>query len=133
MLPKNFVPQAFQALSQKSNSDSAEISNTDDPVQQKLLTLEKTILSGKHYAGQAKNALLEETDKHIKERLLCAIRIETLATVINELVEQEKLNPGDLQMLIEDKMADITLKAEQIWLNQLTQEKNWPLFYSFED
>lgn len=133
MLPKNFSPWRFPVLTEKGNSDSAEKSDLNDPIEQKLSTLEKTILSGKHYAGQAKNTLLEETDKHIKERLLCAIKIETLATVINELVEQEKLNPGDLQMLLADKTADITLKAEQIWLNQLTQENSWPLFYSIED
>lgn len=133
MLPKNFVPQRFHVLTMKNNSDSAEKSDLDDPIQQKLSTLEKTILSGKHYAGQAKNTLLEETDKHIKERLLCAVKIEVMVTIINEIVEQEKLNPGDLQMLIADKTADVTLKAEQIWLNQLTHEKSWPLFYSIED
>lgn len=133
MLPKNFAPWHFQVLTTKDDSDSAEKSDLSDPIQQKLSTLEKTILSGKHYAGQAKNTLLEETDKHIKERLLCTIKIETLAAVINELVEQERLNPGDLQMLIADKAAEITLKADQIWLNQLTQEKSWPLFYSIED
>jgi hypothetical protein len=133
MLPNNFVPQRFLTLTDNNRSKSTENGDAPGQVQEKLSALEKKILSGKHYAGQAKNSLLEETDRHIKERLLCAVKIETLAAVINELCEQEKLSPADLQMLIEDKTAAITLKGEQIWLNQLTQEKRWPLFYSFEE
>ncbi|MCT4714983.1 hypothetical protein MUA01_08330 [Enterobacteriaceae bacterium H18W14] len=133
MLPNSFVPCRFQVSTVEDHSDSASNSESNSHVQEKLSALEKTILSGKHYAGLAKNTLLEETDKHIKERLLCAAKIQTLVAVINELCEQEKLNPADLQMLIEEKTSDIRLKGEQIWLNQLTQEKSWPLFYSFED
>ncbi|RKQ39184.1 hypothetical protein [Enterobacter sp. R1(2018)] len=133
MLPNSFMPWRFQSFSVKDDSDSAKNSEVNAHAQQTFSALEKTILSGNYYAGVAKNTLLEETDRHIKERLLCAIKIETLVAVINELCEQEKLNPADLQMLVEDKTSDIRLKEEQIWLNQLTQEKNWPLFYSFEE
>lgn len=133
MLPNNFVPQRFLTLAEETRCNSAGNGETQGQTQEKLLALEKKILSGKHYAGVAKNTLLEETDRHIKERLLCAAKIETLVAVINELCEQEKLNPGDLQMLIEDKTAALTEMEEQLWLNQLTQEKIWPLFYSFED
>lgn len=133
MLPNSFMPWRFQLFTVQAGSDSARNSELNGQVQEKLSALEKTILSGKHYAGVAKNALLEETDKHIKERLLCAAKIATLAAVINEVCEQEKLSPADLHMLIEDKTSAIRLKEEQIWINQLTQEKNWPLFYSFED
>ena len=133
MLPNSFMPWRFQLFTVHDGRDSARNSELNGQVQEKLSALEKTILSGKHYAGVAKNALLEETDKHIKERLLCAAKIATLAAVINEVCEQEKLSPADLHMLIEDKTSAIRLKEEQIWINQLTQEKNWPLFYSFED
>ncbi len=133
MLPNSFMPWRFQLFTVQDGSDSARNSELNGHVQEKLSALEKTILSGKHYAGVAKNSLLEETDKHIKERLLCAVKIATLTAVINEVCEQEKLSPADLHMLIEDKTSAIRLKEEQIWINQLTQEKNWPLFYSFED
>ncbi len=133
MLPNSFMPWRFPIFAMKNNSDSASNSELNGQLQEKLAALEKTVLSGKHYAGVAKNSLLEETDKHIKERLLCAAKIATLTAVIGEMCEQEKLSPADLQMLIEEKTAAIRLKEEQIWLNQLTQEKNWPLFYSFED
>lgn len=133
MLPNSFAPWRYQVFTVKDYNNSANNSESNSHVQEKLSALEKKILSGKHYAGLAKNALLEETDKHIKERLLCAAKIEAMVAVIHELCEQEKLNPADLQMLVEDKTSDIRLKEDQIWLNQLTQEKNWPLFYSFED
>ncbi|NIY47827.1 hypothetical protein [Cedecea colo] len=133
MLPNSFLPWRFQAFAVKDDSDSARNNELHGHVQAKLSALEKTILSGKHYAGVAKNSLLEETDKHIKERLLCAAKIAALTAVINEICEQEKLSPADLHMLIEDKTSAIRLKEDRIWLNQLTQEKNWPLFYSFED
>ncbi|WP_435946233.1 hypothetical protein [Dryocola sp. BD586] len=133
MLPNSFMPWRFQNFTVEDDGDSARNSEMNAPVQQAFSTLEKTILSGNYYAGVAKNTLLEETDRHIKERLLCATKIETLVAVINELCEQEKLNPADLQMLVEDKTSEIRLKEEQIWLNQLTQQKNWPLFYAFEE
>ncbi|WP_435952174.1 hypothetical protein [Dryocola sp. BD626] len=133
MLPNNFMPRHFQAMALKEHGENPQFSQAESPEQHKLQALEKTILSGRHYAGQAKNTLLEETDRHIKDRLLCAVKIETLVAVINELCEQEKLNPGDLHMLLADKTAALALKEESIWLNQLTQEKSWPLFYSFEE
>lgn len=133
MLPEHFLPRRYPVAAPSTLPTEAENSNTREVVQDKILTLEKSILSGSHYAGQAKNRLLEETDRHIKERLLCAVRIEALHALIGELVEKELINAADLQMLIEDKTAWVSSQQEEIWVNQMTQEKTWPLCYSIED
>lgn len=132
MLPDNLVPVFFsvsQADISLSEEDSALTVNSQD----NLLALEKTVLSTNHYAGQAKNTLLEENDRHLKERLFCAVKIEAIVTVLNELIEQDKISSADLHMLIEDKKLQISQHAQEIWVNQLTLEKSWPLFYSFNE
>lgn len=132
MLPNNLVPVTFPA-SQADIAGSEEHSALTLNPQDNLLVLEKTILSAPHYAGQAKNTLLEENDRHLKDRLFYAVKIEAIVTVLNELIEQEKINSADLQMLIEDKKLQISHHSQQIWVNQLTQEKSWPLFYSLDE
>ncbi|EJF31380.1 MULTISPECIES: hypothetical protein [Enterobacteriaceae] len=133
MLPEHFLPRRYPVVAPSTLPAEAENSTTSEVVQDKILTLEKNILSGSHYAGQAKNRLLEETDRHIKERLLCAVRIEALHALIGELVEKELISAADLQMLIEDKTAWVGSKEQEIWVNQMTQEKPWPLCYSIEE
>ncbi|MNC22987.1 hypothetical protein D3C75_709960 [compost metagenome] len=133
MLPNNLVsailpipPREEDALTEGEITLSTDIN--DD-----FSLLEKTILNANDYAGQAKNSLLEENNRHLKDQLFCAVKIEAITTVLNELIEQEKVCPADLQMLIEDKELQISQHSQQIWINQLTQEKTWPLFYSLEN
>ena len=132
MLPNNLVPvplPALQVAMAPSADDSALALNPQD----NLLDLEKMVLSTNHYAGQAKNTLLEENDRHLKDRLFCAVKIEAIVTVLNELIEQEKISSADLQMLIEDKKLQISQDLQKVWVNQLTQEKSWPMFYSLDE
>ncbi|WP_300004850.1 hypothetical protein [uncultured Cedecea sp.] len=128
MLPDTFISKPFASLAH----DETEKSISANAVNDKLLALEKQILSGNHYAGQPRNRLLEETDLHIKARLLCAIRIETLHNMISELVNDGVISQLQLQELLNDKTDFIIDKQQTIWLNQLTQEINGPLYYSFE-
>lgn len=95
MLPEHFLPRRYPVVAPSTPPAEAENSTTPEVVQDKILTLEKNILSGSHYAGQAKNRLLEETDRHIKERLLCAVRIEALHALMGELVEKELTSTAD--------------------------------------
>lgn len=132
MLPDYRVPVLFP-VSQADHSLSEEHSALTVNSRDNLLALEKMVLSANHYAGQAKNTLIEENDRHLKERLFCAVKIEAIVTVLNELIEQEKISSADLHMLIEDKKLQISQHAQEIWVNQLTQEKSWPLFYSFNE
>ncbi|MCS3431332.1 hypothetical protein [Klebsiella sp. BIGb0407] len=128
MLPDSFISKDFAPAALNDAEKSISLNAVND----KLSALEKKILSGSHYAGQSRNRLLEETDRHIKARLLCAIRIEVLHNLINELVNEEVINQLQLQELLNDKTDFITAKQQAIWLNQLTQEINGPLYYSFE-
>jgi hypothetical protein len=133
MLPNNFVACGVTGLNDTAQDAAPEDNGTQLTTQAQLLAHEKTILSGKYYAGQAKNTLLEETDRHIKEQLFCAAKIEVLTIVLNELIEEEQIGKMDLHMLMAEKQAEIYLKEEQIWVNQLTGNNKWPLFYKFEE
>ena len=128
MLPDTFIAQPFAPTVHNETEKSTSLETVKD----KLLVLEKQILSGSHYAGQSRNRLLEETDRHIKARLLCAVRIEALHCMISELVNDGLISEGQLQELLNDKTDFITDKQQTIWLNQLTQAINGPLYYSFE-
>ncbi len=128
MLPDTFITKPFAPAVHNETEKSLSI----EAVNNKLFVLEKQILSGSHYAGQSRNRLLEETDRHIKARLLCAVRIEALHCMISELVNDGLISEGQLQELLNDKTDFITDKQQTIWLNQLTQAINGPLYYSFE-
>jgi len=128
MLPDSFIEKPFAPTVYDETGNTTPA----DAVNDRLLALEKKILSGSHYAGQSRNRLLEETDQHIKARLLCAIRIETLHSVISEMVDDGVISRSQLSELLNDKTDFITNKQQVIWLNQLTQERDWPLYYSFE-
>ena len=128
MLPDSFISKVFDPLAHNETEGSISL----NVVNVKLLALEKKILSGNHYAGQSRNRLLEETDRHIKARLLCAVRIEVLHNMVSELVNDGVISKLQLQALLNDKIDFITDKQQAIWLNQLTREINGPLYYSFK-
>jgi len=128
MLPDSFISRPFVSAEHGGTEKSISSSTVND----KLLVLEKKILSGRHYAGQSRNRLLEETDRHIKARLLCAIRIETLHNMIVELVNDGVISQQQLQELLNEKTDFVIDKQQAIWLNQLTQEIDGPLYYSFK-
>lgn len=133
MLPNNLVPAILPIPPREEDAlTEGEITLSTD-INDDFSLLEKTILNANDYAGQATNSLLEENNRHLKDQLFCAVKIEAITTVLNELIEQEKVCPADLQMLIEDKELQISQHSQQIWINQLTQEKTWPLFYSLEN
>jgi glucose-6-phosphate isomerase len=133
MLPNNLVPAILPILAREETAITVEEITLSTDIHDDFAILEKTILSANDYAGQAKNSLLEENDRHLKDQLFCAVKIEAITTLLNELIEQEKVCPADLQMLIKDKEFQISQHSQQIWINQLTQEKTWPLFYSLEN
>lgn len=128
MLPDSFIVKPFTS----AVNGETEKPDAVDTVNSKLLALETKILNGNHYAGQSRNRLLEETDNHIRARLLCAIRIETLHSVMSELLDEGIISQPQLSKLLNDKTDFITARQQAIWVNQLTQEKDWPLYYSFE-
>lgn len=128
MLPDSFITKSVAPAPFSKTEEAITI----DTVHDRLLALEKQILSGSDYAGQPRNRLLEETDQHIKARLLCAVRIETLHSMMRELVNDGVLSQAQLQELLNDKTQFIIKRQDTIWLNQMTQEIDGPLYYSFE-
>lgn len=128
MLPDSFISKDFAPLAHGETEESI----SSNVVNVKLLALKKQILSGNHYAGQSRNRLLEETDRHIKARLLCAVRIEVLHNMISELVNDGVISQLQLQALLNEKADFIIDKQQSIWLNQLTREIDGPLYYSFK-
>lgn len=51
---------------------------------------------------------------------------------MSELLDKGIISQPKLSKLLNDKTDFITARQQAIWGNQLTQEKNWPLYYSFE-
>lgn len=94
---------------------------------------EKDILSRTSLAGQRSHALLEERDRHIKERLFCAAKIDSYAQVLNTLLEQQKISPEEISQLIHEQTTLINEQGKKIWLNLITRESTAPVFYQLGD
>lgn len=94
---------------------------------------EKDILSRTSLAGQRSHALLEERDRHIKERLFCVAKIDSFAQVLNNLLEQQKISPEELSLLIHEQTTLINDQGKKIWLNLITRESTAPVFYQLGD
>ena len=84
-------------------------------------------------AGQRSHALLEERDRHIKERLFCAAKIDSFAHVLNTLLEQQKISPEEISQLIHEQTTLINDQGNKIWLNLITRESTEPVFYQLGD
>lgn len=83
--------------------------------------------------GQSRNPLLEERDRHIKDRLYRVAKIEAFALMLNNLVIQGEISSLELSQIIELKTRKINDEGNKIWLNLITQEKVTPLFYNLTD
>lgn len=94
---------------------------------------EKDILSRTSLAGQRSHALLEERDRHIKERLFCVAKIDSFAQVLNNLLEQQKISPEEISLLIHEQTTLINDQGKKIWLNLITRESTEPVFYQLGD
>lgn len=98
-----------------------------------LQDYEAHILSTLSWAGQSCNTLLEEQDRHVRQRLFCAARLETFVAVLNTLMQQGLVSAEELRALTEEKNELVAENGEKIWLNLITKEKKSPLFYQLQD
>lgn len=136
MLPDNLVPGRYHYIVQDPPAEPSDNTTNLTLVTEKLQELEAEILSSAFKAGRTglpKNALLEEHDRYIKERLFRVVKIETYARVLKELVAENEITQEALSALITQKTAEINEQGEKIWLNFITGENKGPLFYRFED
>ncbi len=133
MLPEHLVPPRFHLSAAGQAGKSAE--NNDNFTQSKttLSDYEADILISTTATGQSKNILLEEHDRHFKERLERVAKIETFARVINALQAEGDIDAQTLSKIITEMTTHINENGNEIWLNLITREKDSPLFYSLDD
>ncbi|MDL4616918.1 hypothetical protein [Citrobacter amalonaticus] len=133
MLPEHLVPPRFHLSSSGQTEETAE--NNDSFTQGKttLSDYEADILISTTATGQSKNILLEERDRHFKERLERVAKIETFARVINALQAEGDIDAQTLSKIISEMTTHINENGNEIWLNLITREKDSPLFYSLDD
>ena len=133
MLPEHLVPPRFHLSPAGQAEGTAE---NDENLTQGKTTLsdyEADILISATPTGQSKNILLEERDRHFKERLERVAKIETFARVINALQAEGDIDAQTLSKIIAEMTAHINENGNEIWLNLITREKDSPLFYSLDD
>ncbi len=96
----------------------------------KLSDFEPDILIGVSRTGKSRNMLLEEHDRHIKDRLFRAIKIEAFVHLLNDLQAEGEIDAQKLSQILAEKTKEINEAGNEIWLNLITREKNNPIFYS---
>lgn len=132
MIPETLLPARFHIAMPPTENDQAE--NNENLTQGKISTgkYETDILTATRRYGQPGNVLLEERDRHIKDRLFRAIKIETFAYVLGALQAEGEVSAQELSQIINEKTTDINHAGNDIWLNLITLEKSCPLFYDFQ-
>ncbi|MNP30992.1 hypothetical protein D3C76_1240940 [compost metagenome] len=77
--------------------------------------------------------LLEEHDRHIKDRLFRVVKIEVFARLLNDLQAEGEIDAQALSQILTEKTDEINEAGNDIWLNLITCEKNTPIFYKLGD
>lgn len=132
MIPETLIPARFHISSAEPASGEAE--NNADLTQGKI-TLEKfaaDILATPVRNGQSRNMLLEERDRHIKDRLFRVLKIEAFARVLNDLQLEGEVDAQELSQILAEYTEKINEDGNEIWLNLITHEKSAALFYDFQ-
>lgn len=133
MLPEHLVPAHYHLSQTSTNTIPTE--NTENLTQGKrtLSDYEADILISATATGQARNMLFEECDRHLKERLFCAAKIESFTRLLNSLQAEGDINAQELSKILTEKTAIINEQGNKIWLNLITRETSDPIFYSLEE
>lgn len=121
LIPARFCIPAIETdrASQPASTEKASLSRW-----------QQEILPG---GGQTRNPLLEERDRHIKDRLYRIAKIEAFALMLNNLVVQGEISALELSEIIELKTQQINEGGNKIWLNLMTGESVTPMFYNLTD
>jgi hypothetical protein len=133
MLPEHLVPAHYHLSQKSTNTPSTE--NSENLTQGKitLSDYEADILISATATGQARNMLFEECDRHLKERLFRAAKIESFTRLLNSLQAEGDINAQELSKILTEKTDIINVQGNKIWLNLITRESNDPIFYSLEE
>lgn len=131
MLPDSLVPAKYHIspVEQQPTKEEKEANFTQG--KRKLSDFESDILIGVSRTGKSRNMVLEEHDRHIKDRLFRAVKIEALAHLLNDLQAEGEIDAQQLSQIMAEKTKEINEMGNEIWLNLITREKNAPIFYDF--
>lgn len=133
MLPENLVPARFHISAKETESGEAEKDDNLTQGKRTLSDFESDILTNVSHTRQSRNMLLEERDRHIKDRLFRVAKIETFTRLLNDLQAEGDIDAQTLSQIIAEKTEEINAAGNDIWLNLITREKDAPLFYKLED
>lgn len=133
MLPEHLVPSRFHLSPSPTEPGTAEKSENLAQGKKSLSDYESDILISATATGQARNMLLEERDRHLKDRLYRVAKIETFARLINALQAEGDIDAQTVRKILAETTTRINDDGNKIWLNLITGEKNTPIFYSLED
>ncbi|EIS7449514.1 hypothetical protein I5370_06790 [Citrobacter sp. FDAARGOS_156] len=133
MLPEHLVPSRFHLSATPNNTNTTENSENLTQGKIKLSDYESEILISSAATGQSRNMLFEECDRHLKERLFRAAKIESFTRLLNSLQAEGDINAQELSKILAKKTAMINEQGNKIWLNLITRETNDPIFYSLEE
>lgn len=130
MIAETLIPARFciAALDAENKDTPPGLQAEQEKVS--LATWQDEILIG---GGQSRNPLLEERDRHIKDRLYRIAKIEAFALMLNNLVVQGEISALELSQIMELKTQEINEDGNKIWLNLMTQERTAPMFYNLTD
>lgn len=130
MIAETLIPARFCISAIDAESQDIKDKQHPEPEKASLSRWQNEILIS---GGQSRNPLLEERDRHIKDRLYRVAKIEAFALMLNNLVVQGEISPLELSQIIELKTQEINEDGNKIWLNLMTQEKVTPLFYNLTE
>ncbi|TKT96418.1 hypothetical protein [Citrobacter werkmanii] len=133
MLPEHLVPAHYHLSQTSTNTIPKENSENLTQGKRTLSDYEADILISATATGQARNMLFEECDRHLKERLFCAAKIESFTRLLNSLQAEGDINSQELSKILTEKTATINEQGNKIWLNLITRETSDPIFYSLEE
>lgn len=133
MLPDNLVPAKFHISSVEPKPPEAESNANFTKGKRTLADYAPDILIGVTRTGNSRNMLLEEHDRHIKDRLFRVVKIEVFARLLNDLQAEGEIDAQALSQILAEKTDEINEAGNEIWLNLITCEKSTPVFYKLED
>jgi len=133
MLPDNLVPAKFHISTVEPKPPEAESNENFTKGKRTLADYAPDILIGVTRTGNSRNMLLEEHDRHIKDRLFRVIKIEVFARLLNDLQAEGEIDAQALSQILTEKTDEINEAGNDIWLNLITCEKNTPIFYKLGD
>ncbi len=133
MLPDNLVPAKFHISTVEPKPPEAESNENFTKGKRTLADYAPDILIGVTRTGNSRNMLLEEHDRHIKDRLFRVVKIEVFARLLNDLQAEGEIDAQALSQILTEKTDEINEAGNDIWLNLITCEKNTPIFYKLED